>query len=89
MIRGKLHIVNKRGLHARAAAKLTSLANEYESDIRIGTADHMVDSKNIMAVLMLAASQGTVLDAELHGADSAQAYSALSNLFARRFDEEE
>lgn len=89
MIQGELLIINKRGLHARAAAKLVSTASQYQSNIRIGYPEHMVDGKNIMSVMMLAASQNTLLQTEIQGDDAPQAYQALYDLFARRFDEEE
>lgn len=89
IVQGELLIINKRGLHARAAAKLINTANQYESTVRIGFPDRMVDGKNIMSVMMLAAGQDTLLQAQIEGHDAVQAYQALQDLFARRFDEEE
>lgn len=89
LIKGQLCIINKRGLHARAAAKLASLSSQFESQVRLGFPERMVDGKSIMALLMLAASQGTTLHAEIHGEDAHTAFDALTDLFARRFDEEE
>lgn len=89
MIRSQLEVINARGLHARAAAKLAGTANQFNSDIRIGYPEHMVDSKNIMQIMMLAAAKDTVLEAEIHGQDAQQALTAITELFARRFDEEE
>lgn len=89
MISSQLEVINARGLHARAAAKLASTANQFNSDIRIGYPERMIDSKNIMQVMMLAAGKGTVLQAEIKGQDAQQALDALTDLFTRRFDEEE
>lgn len=89
MIQGELLVINKRGLHARAAAKLVSTANQFDSKVRIGYPEQMVDGKNIMSVMMLAASQNTLLHTEIQGEDAQQAFFALHDLFARRFDEEE
>lgn len=88
-VQGELLIINKRGLHARAAAKLVNTANQFVSNIRIGFPERLVDGKNIMSVMMLAASQYTLLQTEIQGQDAQQAYAALHDLFARRFDEDE
>ncbi|WP_338149180.1 HPr family phosphocarrier protein [Venatoribacter cucullus] len=89
MIRTELLIINKRGLHARAAAKLAGTASQFASSIRLGSSSQMADGKNIMSVMMLAASQGTTLQVEISGDDADAALAALTDLFARRFDEDE
>lgn len=89
MISSELLIINKRGLHARAAAKLVGTATQFRCEVRLGFPGRMVDGKNIMAVMMLAACQGTPLNLELHGDDAQDALAALTDLFARRFDEDE
>ena len=89
MIRSELEVINTRGLHARSAAKLAGVASQFNSDIRIGYPGHMVDCKNIMQIMMLAAAKGSILQTEIHGQDAQQALAAISELFARRFDEEE
>lgn len=88
-IQGELLIINKRGLHARAAAKLVNVASQFTSDIRIGFTDRLVDGKNIMSIMMLAASQNTLLQVDIQGQDAQSAFQALEQLFANRFDEEE
>ena len=60
MISESITIINKLGLHARAASKLVSCAGGFESEVLIGKAGQMVNAKSIMGVMMLAASQGTV-----------------------------
>jgi len=85
----KAEIVNKLGLHARAAAKLTHLASNYHSDIWISRSGRRVNAKSIMGVMMLAAGQGTSVLLEAEGADAEQALAALTQLIANRFGEGE
>ena len=82
-------IVNKLGLHARAAAKLTHLAGNFQSDIWISRSGRRVNAKSIMGVMMLAAGQGTSVLIEAQGADAEQAIAALTKLIAERFGEGE
>ncbi|MEN9465956.1 MAG: hypothetical protein RL217_2137 [Pseudomonadota bacterium] len=89
MKEGSLTIINQRGLHARAADKLARLCLQYRSTVRIGHPERMVDGKNIMALLMLAAAKGTTLHAQIQGEDAEAAYNAISDLFACRFGEDE
>jgi phosphocarrier protein HPr len=82
-------IVNRLGLHARAAAKLTHIASGFQCEIWISRSGRRVNAKSIMGVMMLAAGKGSkvVLDAE--GADAEAALAALSKLIADRFGEGE
>ena len=89
MIRKQVTIVNKLGLHARAAAKLVTCASRYQSQILLERNGQRVNGKSIMGVMMLAASQGTKLTLELDGADAEQALAALEALIAERFGEPE
>jgi phosphocarrier protein HPr len=82
-------IVNKLGLHARAAAKLTHLAGHYQCEIWISRSGRRVNAKSIMGVMMLAAGRGTSVLIEAEGADADQAISALTKLIADRFGEGE
>jgi phosphocarrier protein HPr len=82
-------IVNKLGLHARAAAKLTHLAGNYQSDIWLSRSGRRVNAKSIMGVMMLAAGQGTSVQIEAQGADAEQAIAALAKLIADKFGEGE
>ncbi|HKM36310.1 MAG TPA: HPr family phosphocarrier protein [Thiopseudomonas sp.] len=82
-------IINKLGLHARAAAKFVSVANNYPCKISIGRDSHtLCNGKNIMSVMMLAASKGTELHLNAEGEQAEDALSALQKLIAERFDEE-
>jgi phosphocarrier protein len=89
MISTQITIINKLGLHARAAAKLVSTASAFSSQVKIGYPDRMVDGKSIMAVMMLAASKGTEIQLQAEGSDEVEAITALQNLINRFFDEGE
>lgn len=82
-------IVNKLGLHARAAAKLIDLASGFESRIRIFRDEREADAKSIMRVMMLAASKGKSIEVVARGADAAEAVDAIERLVAGRFEEAE
>ncbi|WP_205341324.1 HPr family phosphocarrier protein [Denitrificimonas caeni] len=82
-------IINKLGLHARAAAKFVSVANTFPCQISIGRdANNLCNGKNIMSVMMLAASKGTALSISAEGEDAEAALVALQALIAERFHEE-
>lgn len=89
MIASSVTIVNKLGLHARAASRLVNCASGFASDIRIVKGTRSVNGKSIMGVLTLAAARGTELVIEAEGADEAQALEAVAELIAERFGEEE
>jgi phosphocarrier protein len=89
VIRTQLTIINKLGLHARAAAKFVACTSAYSSRILAGNGEQMVDGKSIMSVMMLAAGQGTVLTVEIDGNDEDAALQALETLIENRFDEPE
>jgi len=84
----ELPIINDLGLHARAAAKVVTLAQRFDAQIKLGLDDNIVDATSIMGLLMLAASRGRVVTASADGADAADALDALESLFADRFGEE-
>lgn len=89
MLRCKITIRNKLGLHARAAAKLVQLASGFESDMRLERDGREVNAKSIMGVMMLAAGRGTDLDLVAEGSDETVAAEAVSRLVAERFGEDE
>ena len=82
-------IVNKLGLHARAAAKLTHLASGFASELWISRSGRRVNAKSIMGVMMLAAGQGSTVTLEAEGKDAEAALTALQKLIAERFGEAE
>ncbi len=82
-------ILNKLGLHARAAAKLTQLAGRFKSDIWLSRNGQRVNAKSIMGVMMLAASKGTSISIETNGEDENEALQALVELIDNCFGEGE
>jgi phosphocarrier protein HPr len=90
MLTENLSIINKRGLHARAAAKLATLANQFEAkaQARVGLG-HWVDAKSVMSLMLLAASQGMELEVCTEGNDAEDAMAAIRALVAERFEEDE
>ena len=85
MIRTELTIINKLGLHARAASKFVSCASRFSAKIRVAKDGQWADGKSIMSVMMLAAGQGTVLELEIDGADEQKAHRALEELIGDYF----
>lgn len=88
-IEREFEIVNRLGLHARAAAKLVKLANRFASEIRITKNGMEVNGKSIMGVLMLAAHRESSVVVRAEGPDAADAVREIGDLIARKFDEEE
>lgn len=89
MIDRQIEIINKLGLHARAAAKLVSTANRFASSIELEFGGQKADAKSIMAVMMLAASKGSVVTLNAHGQDEQAAIESITALINNYFDEEE
>lgn len=88
MIERETEIVNRLGLHARAAAKLVHTAGGFQSRVTVAKEGEEVDAKSILGVLLLAASQGTQVTIRCEGADEEQAMKAVTDLIADRFGEE-
>ena len=84
-----IKIINKLGLHARASAKLTQVANQFESDIWIEKNDKTVNAKSIMGIMMLAASQGSDIKISTEGVDEKEALNSISALINDYFGEGE
>jgi phosphocarrier protein HPr len=89
MIETHVTIINKLGLHARAAAKFVNTAQKFASTVNLSNGERTIDGKSIMSVMMLGASQGVDLTLNVEGDDEADAVEALTTLIANRFDEEE
>ncbi len=85
----QVEIINKLGLHARAAAKLVKLCSEFESTIEMRKQEKFVDCKSIMGVMMLAAGCGTQVVVRSDGSDEQLAIEAVLNLINNRFEEDE
>ncbi len=89
MISNSVTIVNKLGLHARAATRLVNCASAFECEVWIGNGDKSVNGKSIMGVLTLAASKGTDLIIETDGRDKKEAIESIIELIKNRFGEDE
>ena len=89
MIAENITIINKLGLHARAASKLVNCANQFESEVFINRKGNRVNAKSIMGVMMLAASKGVELELEIDGNDQQSCRDALVDLINNRFGEDE
>ena len=85
----QIQIINKLGLHARAAARLVRLCSGYESVIMLHNGQKSVDAKSIMGVMMLAATQGSSLELVVEGDDAETAGEEIVALFGNYFDEGE
>ena len=84
-----LNICNQRGLHARASAKFVKLASSFESEIHVTRDGVTVDARSIMGLLMLGAGIGCSIDVSAEGPDAEEAMEALTDLVARKFDEDQ
>ncbi len=89
MIKQPVTIINKLGLHARAASKLVNLCSQHSSEVFIEKNGNRVNAKSIMGVMMLAASKGTELVLEVDGEDEEACAQAVIELINNRFDEAE
>jgi phosphocarrier protein HPr len=89
MLQREVEITNKLGLHARASARLTQVAGQFQAEIWLSRNGRRVNAKSIMGVMMLAAAKGSTIVIETDGTDEAAAMQALEQLVADRFGEEE
>ena len=84
-----LTIINKLGLHARAAAKFVQVASGFQSEINVHSGHREVSGKSIMGIMMLAAGKGSEIEIITIGSDEDAAMSALEDLINNRFGEDE
>ena len=89
MIEKELEIINKLGLHARAATKLANTAIRFKSSIQVTFAEKSIDGKSIMSLMLLAAAKGSFITIQVEGPDEEDAMNALELLINNRFDEEQ
>jgi phosphocarrier protein len=89
MISRPVTIINKLGLHARAATRLVNCASGFQCEVWINNGEKNVNGKSIMGVLTLAASKGTKLTIEAEGSDESNAIEEIATLVNDRFGEEE
>lgn len=88
MIQETITIINKLGLHARAAAKLSHLANTFVSDVYLIYNEDKVNAKSLLGILTLGAAVGKRITIETNGKDEKDAAKKIVALFNRKFDEE-
>lgn len=84
-----IEIINKLGLHARAASKLANLCSQFKCKITIRKNAQSADGKGLMSLMLLAAGKETTLSLICDGPDEQEAISAITSLIANRFDEAE
>ena len=89
MLEKKVTLINKRGLHARAATRVVQTCQQYQALTEICLDERTANARNIMQLLMLAAPCGTLLTLRATGEDEHQAIAALEALVLNRFDEED
>ena len=83
VLKKRLHVRSRQGLHARPAALFAQVANRFESLIRVKKGRHEVDGKSIMGLLTLAASRGTTIEVTTQGTDAEDAMNALEQLICK------
>lgn len=88
VVRRSFTISNKLGLHARAAAKLVQVTNQFQSRIRLLKNGQEADAKSILGILTLSCPQGTEIEVHAEGNDAAEAVKAMALLIENKFDEE-
>ena len=88
-VKREITVINKLGLHARPSAQLVKLAGTYASDVRLTLGEQSVDGKNIMGLMMLAATCGSRIIVTAEGEDASQAIERIDALFSERFGESE
>jgi phosphocarrier protein len=86
-IRAQVEIVNRLGLHARAAARFVETANRFAAEVTVANGDESVSGKSILGLMMLAAAEGTPLTLTASGPDAEQALDAIAELIAQKFHE--
>ena len=84
----RVTILNKRGLHARAAARFVKLASQFAAELTVAKDGMAVSGRSIMGLMMLAAGPGTELSIRAEGTDADAALDALAGLVAAKFDED-
>ena len=85
--RATFEIVNKLGMHARAATKLVQMASRFRADVSLEKDGHTANAKSVMGVLLLCGHQGSVVTVSAQGEDAEEAVSAIGQLIADRFGE--
>lgn len=87
--RGSFEVINKLGLHARAASKLVGVASRYPCEVTVSRADQVANAKSVMGVLLLCGCRGARIDVEAVGERAEEAIREIGELIASRFGEDE
>ena len=88
MIKEKIEIKNRLGIHARPAAMIAQEAGKYQSDIFISKDGMEVNAKSIMGIMVIAAEQGSSIELSISGSDEFSALDGLKTVFSKIFEEE-
>ncbi len=88
-IEKQLTIVNKLGLHARAATQLVQLANQFDANVTLHKGDKEANANSVLGLMMLESHQGEQVNVVSEGSDAQAAMDAIENLIAGRFNEDE
>ncbi len=86
-VRAQVEIVNRLGLHARAAARFVETAARFAAEVTVANGEESVSGKSILGLMMLAAAEGTPLTLTASGSDAEQAIDAIAELIAQKFHE--
>ena len=86
-VQGRFQIINKLGMHARAATKLVQTASRFKADIQIRKDGHSANAKSVMGVLLLCGHQGSMVEVSAQGEDAADAVRTIGELIDNRFGE--
>lgn len=89
MLQQKIKIINRLGLHARAATKFSNVAKKHNCDIKVALGNKTIDGKSIMSLMLLAAAKGSSIELIMSGPDENNAMLELTNLINNYFDEGE
>lgn len=89
LVEKEVTIINKLGLHARAATKLAQLSQQFDAQISVELADNEADASSIMALMLLAGGQGKTVKIKAQGEDAKQAVESICALINERFEEAE
>lgn|SRR5688572_8577394 len=86
---GRFEIVNRLGLHARAASRLVQVASKFSCDVTLRQGDQVANGKSVMGVLLLCGSKGTFVEVKASGVGAEEAVSSIGTLIRERFGEED
>ena len=81
-------VVNRLGIHARAAARFVHVATRFQADVRVARESREMDGKSIMGILLLAAARGSAITISAEGSDEGDAVEALATLVQSGFSED-